>query len=185
MTVTFRSAFAQLVYGVRDYLAMSGVTTFVGCGFRELPKQNNQGTGRGNRIVFLPAAENGDAGRIVPVRGPGTRSIYDLDDPSLEVAQVRSLGDWDRKIVVSVWAFNADSPRDELVQTASVEDLFEWTKRAVDRVGQGNVAWGAVRYVETKENTFGIEMRAELTFSSPIYDTPLEVATPGFEISKE
>lgn len=176
----FKSGFEYLVLGVRSYLTDAGVTAFVGCGFRELPKQSNQGEGGGNRIVFLASEENGNAGRIVSVRDPGTRTIHDPDDDTIVIGETRSLGDWDRSVVLSVWAHDSTAPRDELAQQVAVERLLEWAKRGVDRVGFADIAWGAVRAIDTKENTLGAELRVGLTFSSPIYDEPLEVATPGF-----
>lgn len=188
MTVRIRDGFEHLITMVRQYLTDNGVTCTVVVGFRELAKQINQGTGRANRLVFVPASESGDAGRIVSVRDPGRRIITQTDpvvDETVTVGEVRSLGDWDQNITLSVFAHDGANPRDELAQHVAVSELLQWAKRAVDNTGFANITWGAVRYVVPKENTFGAELRVGLTFSSPIYDVPLEVGTPGFTISKE
>jgi hypothetical protein len=188
MTVRIRDGFEYLVTQVRSYLTTYGVTCTVAVGFRELAKQTNQGPGRANRLVFVPSTENGDAGRIVSVRDPGRRVITQTDpseDPDVVVGEVRALGDWDQNITLSVFAHDGANPRDELAQHVAVSELLQWAKRAIDSTGFANIAWGAVRYVVPKENTFGAELRVGLTFMSPIFDVPLEVATPGFTISKE
>lgn len=173
--VRTRSGLVALVKGVREYFDAVGVTANVSIGWKERAKQINQGTGRANRVVFTPSDDSGKGGKIVAVKQPGTRQI---GDPVTHT--VRSLRNWERFVVVSVWAADTTKPNDEEAQLEAVESLFESVLQAVNTFAAADAVWGDVSWTtEGIELSFGREMRAGLVFRHPLFDLPVEVVYPG------
>lgn len=185
MSIIIRSGFLAAVQSVRAYLATNNVDAVVEVGWRKRQRQDNQAPTGANRVVFTPSGNDaGDGGTVGPVRFAGHRNIRDGSDAV--VADVRSLANWERKALVSVWAVDNSSPaklRDEEAQIEAVETLFEWVLRAVQAApgAFAEVSWGGVSFTPPAERSFGLELRASLTFSHPIFDKPRELvsAAPG------
>lgn len=181
MTIRFTDPFEHLVDGIRAYFTKYGVTSVVDVGFRARARQDNQGPGRANRVVLLPGDTGGRAGRIFEVREGGERPIYDPADPTKIVAYVRTIGDWERSFVVSVWACDTTTDaqaRSELAQIVAVTHLLEWTKRAIDSVGFARLVYGDTTFTIPKTTSLGQEVLLSVTYRHPLFDIPREV-TPN------
>ena len=176
MTVLLKSGLTALVDSVRTYFEARNVTANVSIGWKEASKQVNQGAGRANRVVFIPSDPSGRGGKLVGAHQPGMRTF---GSPTKD-ASVRALYTWERQLVVSVWAVATDAPNDEERQVEAVENLFEWTIRAVHAFAFVNAQWGDVNWLAAPiERQFGRELQAGLIFRHPMFDTPAEVVYPG------
>lgn len=183
--VRIRSGLKALMDGVQAYFVAHEVSATIDFGARALPRQDNQGPGGANRVVFVPFDPNsGDGGRIGQPYLAGERDIMDEFAPELRVAATRGIGEWERTMMVSVWAFDPTAPTSELAHALLVEDLVEWTKRAVDYAGGSNVTWGATKWTVPKERFFGLEVRIGFVFSHPLYDVPDDVGFPDPDIRR-
>ena len=182
MTV-ISSGLVSLVSSVRTYFTDRDVTANVSMGWRERTKQTNQGFGRANRVVFTPSDDNGNGGRIVGTQHPGPR-VFGTNTSNKITA--RALFDWERVVLVSVWAVDTADIHNEEKQIEATETLFEWTIRAVQAGAFNNGVWGNVAWtVDPTEQIFGRELRASLTFRHPMFDTPVDVAFPQGAITQD
>lgn len=180
MTVIIKSGLVQCVDYVRDFLATNGVSSTCELGWRRRDRQLNQGTPLGgNRVVFTPSDSGGAGGKLVPARFPGPRTIR--DGVGAVAGNVRSLRDWERSVLVSVWAVDPTKPADEAAQIEAAETLFEWVVRAVHSApgAFAEADWGAVQWTEPPERSFGLELIASLTFQHPVFDAPRELVFPA------
>lgn len=178
-----RSGLANLVAGVKAHFAAFNVTATVAVGVRALPRQDNQGPGRANRVVIVPFdPKSGDAGQLDEPEMAGDRDFE--DDDGTRTGTARALADWRRSMVVSVWALDSNDPEDELAQEAALEDLLEETLRAIHHTGFANVERGKIQRVIPVTRAFGAEARFALMFTHPIYDHPNEVGYPVAEVTK-
>lgn len=185
MSLQILSGSARLVCNVREYFRENDVTAEVAFGDRALSFQSNQGPGRANRVVFCPfVPKSGAAGKLMPPSQFGNRDMMSASDPTVRVATVRALFDWERLFILSVWARDTELPEDDLAQHCAAETLLEDTCRAVHVAGFASVDLGAIQVVPQGERRFGVELRVELRFTHPLYDLPKEIAYPGFDIDK-
>lgn len=181
MTIIIRSGLLAAVATVGPFLAANGITATVEVGWKRRPRQDNQGTGGANRVVFIPSGEKGDGGKLTPPRFPGQRTVRDAVDAP--VGNVRSLIDWKRNVVISIWAADrttANDPNNEAAQIEAVETLFEWVARAVHSApgAFASIEWGEPTFTEPTERSFGLELLVPLTFSHPIFDQPRDLVFP-------
>jgi hypothetical protein len=182
--MAIKSGLVALVDSVRAYLdARFGPSErpVVALGWRERTKQINQGPGGANRVVFTPSDDNGRGGRIIGTQQPGARTFGTGQDKTT----TRALFDWERTVIVSVWALDRTKPTDEAAQIEAVETLFEWVVRAVQQSAYANAKWTDVNWtVEPVEHAFGRELRAGLIFRHPLFDSENDVAFPTGVITK-
>jgi hypothetical protein len=178
MNIVIGSGLRAAVDSVQPFLDANSVDASVQFGWKERPRRDNKSPSGANRVVFEPSLKSGGGGTIEPARFPGQRNVRNAQDEI--VARVRSLRDWKRKVFVSVWAIDNASRDDEAAQIEATEALFEWVVRAVHAApgAFGAVTWGAVEWTTPVQRSFGLELRAELTMSHPIYDAPRVVAFP-------
>lgn len=158
-------------------------------GYRERAKQQNQGQGGANRVIFLPGDPDGNGGELAATpRDVGNFEVTQIvDDEEQRVAEIRPLASWERQFTISIWGVDNDAQRDELAQAAAAEDLFEETLRAIEQfkgAGGPNIAWGRVKWTVAKENTFGTELLVACAIAHPLLDAPDEVTFPGFSLSR-
>jgi len=186
--------FEKLLVDTQAYFnALSpSLGTVVAYGPRALAEQINQGTGRANRVIFLSGDPEGtEGGTLVSPREPGWREIDgygqlgpadaapDPADPKYPVtARTRTLADWDETLLVSVWAYDGNAPNSDLAQKRALNDLVEWTVRAIASSGLADIVWGPIRRPRTVERRFGLEVRFSLTLQTPLFDVPTDVAHP-------
>ncbi|MDX6479505.1 MAG: hypothetical protein QOG85_15 [Gaiellaceae bacterium] len=185
MTIRIRAGIERLMTSVREYLVAAGVTAEVGFGSRALTSQTNQGPGRANRIVFLPyEPRSGAAGKLSEPAQVGPRDVMSGTDPTVKVGEIRALADWQRDMIVSVWAYDGAAPNDELAQEIALEQLVEATIRAVHHTGFATIELGAINAIVQGERKFGRENRMGLRLTHPLYDAPQDVGYPKPIITK-
>lgn len=185
MTIIIKSGFIAAVSAVESFLEANGVSANVEVGWKRRTQQINQGSGGANRVVFTPSADDaGAGGALTPPRFPGQRNVR--DGSSAVVANIRALLTWERKALVSVWAVDKSALTSEAAQIEAVEELFEWVVRAVHSApgAFGSVAWGDASWTVPAERSFGLELRAGLTFSHPIFDQPRTLAHPTGAVAR-
>ncbi len=170
--VNMKSGLVALVSSVRSYFEARNILTGVSLGWKEAAKQLNQGSGRANRVVFIPSDPSGKGGVISAAQQPGARH-FGTDTTA------RALYTWERFVVVSIWAADTEAPNDEEAQIEAVETLFEETMRAVHAFAHNNARWGDVSWLASPlERQLGRELRASLVFKHPMFDSPTGVAYP-------
>ncbi len=180
LPLTGRSGLISAVNSVASFFTASGVTATVEVGWRRRERQDNQGPGGANRVIFSPSYDDtGAAGTMVPVRYPGDRTVR--DGAGNAKGTIRSLADWERKVLVSVWAIDAANQTSEAAQIEATETLFEWTMRAVHAApgSFANAIFGDIKFTPPETRPFGLELLAALTFRQPIYDTPRDFYFPS------
>lgn len=181
MAIVIKSGLVALVTDVRAYFVEHEVTAKVSLGWKERTKQINQGPGRANRVVFTPSDDSGRGGKIVAAKQPGNHPVK--NELGAIEGHVRPLRNWERIVVVSVWAVDAtdaQSLQDEEKQIEATETLFEWVLRAVHQSVHVNGQWGDVIWTtDPVEHLFGRELRVSLLFSHPLYDRPTGMAYPA------
>lgn len=184
----FIPPFRELVEGVDAYFVANGITAVVERGWKARQKLTNQGPGRGNRVVFLPSKQDGSAGRLVNPRQAGlTEEGEDLttDPPTPVQFTWRPLVDWQRLLLVSVWAYDGDKRNDEGAQDDAVYWLFTQTVRAVNAAAFGNAVWGAIAFTPPDERALGLEVLAELSFQFAMPDVPLDLTWPAPIVTRQ
>jgi hypothetical protein len=179
--VAINSGLVALRGAIESYFTTRGVTATVALGWKQPTQQINQGPGGANRVVLIPSDPSGKGGRLVGAQQPGPRVF----GPQSDGLTARSLYTWERFVVVSVWAVDATDPANEPKQIEAVEDLFEWTVRAIHAFAHNDARWGDVAWTTSPvEHAFGRELRAGLTFRHPLFDGPTGIAYPVPEITK-
>lgn len=175
MAIIIQSGLINAIASVRTYFASNGITATVEAGWKRRAHQMNQGPGGANRVVFTPSAdENGGGGELSPPRFPGARGVAN-------VATIRELANWNRRVLVSVWAVDLTATESEEAQIQAVESLLEWTMRAV-KFAPGAFAdavWGDTKWTPPQERAFGLEIAVGLTFRHPIFDAPSDLVFPS------
>lgn len=182
--IIIRSGFLAAVASIKPFLAANGITANVEVGWKKRTEQINQGSGGANRVVFTPSDESGSGGALSPPRFPGQRSLR--DGTNTVVANNRALLSWERKSLVSVWAVDRTALTSEAAQIEAVETLFEWVVRAVHNApgAFAAVAWSDAAWTVPVERSFGLELRASLTFSHPIFDQPRTLVRPTGAVTR-
>ncbi len=180
-----RSAPQHLIEGVRTYFAARSITTSIGVGVRAITRQDNQGSGRANRIVLIPFdPKTGAGGTITPPIHVGPRDMMNVDDPEDRVATVRAIADARRRMTLAVWARENDDPNDEAAHVYAAETLMELAMRAIASVGLADIEWGDMNWIPPPERHFGVEVQIGFSFTHPIFDEPDEVAYPDLSVTK-
>jgi hypothetical protein len=175
----------RLVAGIRTYFESHNVTAAVSVGPRELERKDNQGPGGTNRVVIVPFdPKSGAGGTVRPPVHVGPLDVMSEVEPEVRVGSVRAIADWQRLMLVEVWARDAEDPENDELNTYAVEDLLEQTKRAFAATGLADVEWGATIWVTPPERHNGLAVRVAVTFSHPLFDAPIEVAFPGLKIDR-
>lgn len=174
MALVFRSGFVALVEGVKADLLARGVVAVVKLGSRQIPRQDNQSVGGGNRVIFVPHDERGGAGALVPPHFPGERDFRDEDGNV--IATARPLSDWIHTGQVVIWAVDSTAPEDDAKQYEALETLLEEVKRSARATALASLSWGAVTIKPAELRAYGLELTASFTLRHPIFDTPRELA---------
>lgn len=177
--IVFRSGLVASARYVRDFLAANGLGTEVKVGWKERAKQDNQGAGRANRVIFIPSDLSGRGGSIVGPHQGGERDVRQAVDAPRH-ATVREISGWRRVVTLSIWAYDGDDRENEEAQIEAVETLHEWVTRAVHSApgAFATPLWGDVSWPPRGERQFGVEMLVGLTFRQPLFDQPRPVVYP-------
>jgi hypothetical protein len=180
MAIVINSGFLAAVAAVKVYFTEKSITADVSVGWKRRWRQDNQGTGGANRVVFTPSGDaKGGGGKIIPPRFPGERNVR-ASAGATPTATIRSLVEWERSVMISVWAVDNSAREDEAAQIEATEDLFEWTVRAIHGApgAFANLVWGDVTWTPPPERAFGLELQCGLTFRHPIFSEPTLLKFP-------
>lgn len=177
MTIDVKSPLPGLIESVSAFFVEQGITAIVKGGWRARARQDNQGPGRANRVVFMPGDINGRGGRLIPPQQPGRRDVMSTS-PSTRLGSVRALCDWDRVLTVSVWSYDGDKRTDDFAQVVAAERLLEQVVQAVHFYAYANAIWGDVTHTVPGETAFGHELLVGLSFRHPIFSVPAEAVSP-------
>ncbi len=175
------SSILALEAGIRAFFAKQNPSVSVGVtGWKARFQHLNQGSPVANRVCLIPGDPNGADGALT--RGRQTS------------ANPRNLLEWDRKVTVSVWAFDSANAADDRAQIVALENLLAQTLQALHRavdpdtgalVGVANIHWGSIRWtVDNKEMGAGREVLVDLILKSTFFDLPNGVAFPGQTLNR-
>lgn len=148
---------AALYEAVVTELATTSPGTAVLWGKKQLAQTVNQGTGRANRVVFVPG--EGDAlGGYAPAQKMSGRAG-------------RSLADWQVPATVHVWAHDASAPENELVQWKAMVELHDAVVAAIHKFCAGNYQLRAPRNASPlTERQFGCATAFVVAVNQPVID---------------
>jgi hypothetical protein len=187
-TLTFVNDLDAMVDGVRALFVDWAITAVVEDGFRDHARQDNQGPGGGNRVVFMHAAPDGKAGKLMAPTQVGYRRFRPSANAPDEIT-ARSLATWEHKIFVSVWGHDSAATEDERKQLGATIALFENVVRAVHVAHAGAFAcanWeDEVYHVPPHQRAYGRELQTLLTLESPLMDIPRELTRPSPAVARE
>jgi hypothetical protein len=182
MSVDTKSGLVNLVSRVKAYFTANGVNAGVHLGWQARYRVINQGPGQANRVVFTPGDDNGAGGKILAPRRVGQQHIGGTDS-------IRAIYDWDRLVLVSIWAAAPTATGDEEARESAtyevLEDLVEWTCRAVYASAHADVVMGEVRLTVPPERAYGLEARIGLSFRHPLFDVASDLVQPQQHVSKK
>lgn len=124
-------------------------------GWREAPKQVNQGTGGANRIVLMPGDPNGKVGDIDDHKNPGRT-------PG-QVATMSELG------TLYLWAYDASAATDARVQWRAVRRLHDVVIATLQATHSGRWKQVSKRFLRPDlERPFGAEIELVFTVSAMV-----------------
>lgn len=159
---------------VQAKLTELGVNTKVSVGAKEATRQNNQGTGTANRIVFVPKGGNYDAA-MQPGRNP--RPLHTLHE-NLDVYV------WARgPTIAAVAPSTQPTPPTEQTSYAACWDLKESLMVAMRRIAYGTYKLGSLRHLNGTNKTEvinGWEMVFDMKLQVPV----LDIAHPTAEVEE-
>jgi len=128
-------------------------------GWKAPQRQDAQGGGRGNRIVFVPGDATGALGMVAAVKYPGRNP--------------RSLATLNELFTVYVWGWDASKEADELAQYTAARLLYDAWYRAMYHVAHGVFQVVSQAWVNpTATRGRGAELQVVCTISAVIPDTP-------------
>lgn len=157
-------------------------------GWRQRVQKLNEGTGRANRVLFMPGAiASGDVPEVTDL-GKLLRGRQSSNNP-------RVLFEWDIPFTMSVWAVDMTDRNDEQLQIIAVTNLLELALQAVHNarlpenpgdpasplisVGLANLITPATVRIVTRnaEQYFGREILVGMSMKTPLYDKTFATGT--------
>lgn len=147
----------SLVSEVRDILTAEGVNATVRLGLREPARKDNQSTGTGNRVCF------------VPVGGPYGSAKQPGRNP-------RPLFTWRASCRVHIWGYDGTDPTDEEKQYEATWALHDWVIRALYRAKHGTVQMQNSSWTSSPHNQHGKEVVLNIEVEVPVLETPRPTA---------
>lgn len=174
---------------VRDYFALPdvGIGAVVQVGFRTRHRQDNQGAGRANRVLFVPGDPTGKAGALSQPRGPGERwgdPVGAPVDVTTTTGRGRALREWIQLVTLYVWAVDATAPTNEERQIAATTELLEWTLRAMQAAAGNNAIPGDATWTIPVDRAYGQELAVALRLRTQLYDVGSERVFPSLALTK-
>lgn len=178
-----------LVRGVRARFEDDGVSAVVDVGWTKRYRQDNQGPGGANRVVFIPGESDPSSGAPKVLEA----GEINLDGEQMHLdddVRFRTLAWWHAPYTVSVWGVDPAHPKDEAGQIWATKRLLRQTIRAMHtavdpETGQFAgaaqiVQWGRVRWtLPPSESAFGRELTFGFVLVEPQFDAPEELAYPS------
>jgi len=162
---------SELFEDVKDYFALHGYGSSVVFGWREVSKQVNQGTGRANRVVFVPGDDGGKAGKLAPAKIGGRR---------------RQIATYEELFQLRVWGHDPAAPNDERAQYRATRALFDLVLNALRDSACGRYDVGDPKWTTTPvERLFGKELVANVTLDVPVMRSSQPIVLPPPALAPE
>jgi len=188
------SALLALRRAVADYFTTNNVSASVYLGWKPRSRQDNQGPGGSNRVVFIPGDFDPSSGEPKALKA----GALDRDAPQNHVdldPRQRAVAWWHPIVTCSVWACDPSAPQDEAGQIAATDDLFNATcaalHNAVDPVTGTAIGFGNIEeFGDTMwtlppvESAFGRELTFRFVLLSPRFDAPTGLAYPSPAVNR-
>jgi hypothetical protein len=135
-------------------------------GWREPMRQDNQGTGCANRVVFEPGDDGNSVGADAPAKWPGGPPYMQPDDGP------RPLATLFETFRVYLWAYDGNNAEDELAQYAACRFLYDAFRRAAYLSAVTTFAITGTKWLTNHtQRRFGAEMVLTCTIQSRIPDS--------------
>lgn len=132
-------------------------------GWREPPKQINQGEDTANRVCFVPGNENDELGADLPPKYPGRNPA-----PMATLEEI---------FRVRLWAVDKARPNDERAQYEAARLLYDGVRRALSLCDPGGLKVKSNKWVrKNPERTFGAEIEMICTIEGMVPDLPWQEA---------
>lgn len=160
--------YVQLCRDVRTYLEdpALGLGVKVHFGRSAVTQQNNQGSGRANRIVFVLGDDSGKMGKALGPKHPG-------QNPRV-LSTLAAAG------TIHVWGRDATFPNDAEKNVLATWSLYEWLVTAIQKKVRTDYVLGDPELtVDPVERGFGVEMKARLVVDAPVRERTAATALSG------
>jgi len=135
-------------------------------GWREAPKQTNQGSGEANRVVLQPGDPNGKVGELTGAKLPGRNP-----PPIATLIEIATL---------FMWGYDGTDPTSDLLQYRAARRLHDIVIPIVIRTFRGH--WKQVSSTWMKPETeqrFGAELQVVIAVEAMIPDDVVPEAAGG------
>lgn len=154
---------AGLYEHVRETLPLLGIDANVVWGKRELAKSGvNQGTGRANRVVFVPGADGGALGAY----GPPAKQSHNAPNGA---RGPRGLWDWAVIARVYVWTYDSSEAENEFAQWKALVELHDSVIEAIHKYTTGFYKISAPKDPSAiVERRFGMEVMFQVEIQQPV-----------------
>lgn len=190
--VEYYDALEGMVRAVSAFFVAQGVTATVDVGWTKRFRQDNQGPGGANRIVFIPGDFDPTPGTMKPLKY-GALTLEGAQNQVNNVPRLRTIAWLHALYTCSVWASDPAAPTDERRQIWKTKQLFRWTLQAMQNaldpvtgqpVGGANILdYGPVGWMlPPGEGAFGRELLFVFMLIEPQHDVPIALAYPGTAI---
>ena len=200
----FPAAIEGLVRGVQAYFDSQNITATVRLGWTPRDRQDNQGPGGANRVVFIPGEFDPSTSAAPPKALKAGTADRDGEQNYVDVNGVRYRAvAWNHdSYTCSVWAADPDEPNDQGRQIAATLCLREQTRAAIynsvdpQQVADNNQSlegaifpvsagfanieeWGQMYWtLPPGEMGFGRELTFSFVLYSVEFDAPITLAYP-------
>ena len=193
-SVTHIEAIDAFVNAVAAYFVAAGITATVDLGWTKRYRQDNQGPGGANRVIFIPGEFDASPGapRVLKY------GAIDLNGAQNQVSlapRLRTIAWLHAPYTCSVWGYDASDPTNERKQIVATKNLLRLTMQAMQNgrdpvsgqaTGGANVeAWGIAGWtLPPGEMGFGRELTFEFVLIEPQYDAGVDLAYPSPAVAR-
>ncbi len=158
-------ALEKLFLDVKTRFAAESPQINVRFGWREPARQDNQGSGGANRIVFVPGDPSGGLGKVAGAAKTGRNP--------------RPLATLGELFTVQVWGLDATKPEDELAQYKATRLLYDAWYRAAYLACHPRFAVQSQQWlVEKLTRRMGAEIQAICSIEAMVPDSAWTEANP-------
>lgn len=132
-------------------------------GWKEPPKQINQGDGTANRVCFVPGDTADGLGADLPPKYPGRNPA--------------AMATLEELFTVRLWAVDKATPNDERAQYEAARLLYDGVRRALSLCDPGGLKVKSQKWIrKNPERMFGAEIEMVCVVQGMVPDLPYEEA---------
>jgi hypothetical protein len=204
----FPDGIEGLARGVAAYFVLQGITAQVAVGWTARNRQDNQGPGGANRVVFIPGEFDPGGGPPKPLKAGVIDRNGEQNHVDVNGVRYRAVAWLHEIITCSVWAVDARAPSDELAQIRATSQLREQAVSAIYNAvdpetlaatpqneegaiyptgtGFANIEeWGPMFWtLPPGESAFGRELTFTFTLYGVVLDAPVALVYPQAAVSR-